>query len=269
MDWFRWHHGSVTDPKFQLIARKSGKTLPEVLAVWAFLLEQASAAEIRGSFGSVDCEAVDCLFSFEDGCTASIMEQMEARGLLSGDRVANWDKRQPKREDNTAAERKRRQREREQEIRLSQAQCDVTEGVSRNVTQRHAEVTLGHDRGEERREEEKGSTSGNELPPCPLDGIVALYHQHLPELPAIRVMNDKRTKSIRSFWKWVLTSKRADGQRRATDADEALTWIGQYFQRASANDFLMGRNGRGWVADLDFLLSERGKVHVIERTVTA
>ena len=27
IDWFRWHHGSVTDPKFQLVARKSKQAL--------------------------------------------------------------------------------------------------------------------------------------------------------------------------------------------------------------------------------------------------
>ena len=45
MDWFRWHHGSVTDPKFQLVARRAGASLPDVLAVWAYVLEAASQAE--------------------------------------------------------------------------------------------------------------------------------------------------------------------------------------------------------------------------------
>lgn len=33
IEWFRWHHGSVTDPKFQLVARRSGARLSDVLAV--------------------------------------------------------------------------------------------------------------------------------------------------------------------------------------------------------------------------------------------
>ena len=64
MDWFRWHHGSVTDPKFQLVARQAGASLPDVLAVWAYLLETASAAVERGNIGEIDCEAVDCMFGF-------------------------------------------------------------------------------------------------------------------------------------------------------------------------------------------------------------
>jgi hypothetical protein len=157
IDWFRWHHGSVTDPKFQLVARKSGASLPDVLAVWAYLLEQASASETRGHFGDVDAEALDCLFGFPstETRTANILAAFQERGLTEDDSVSAWEKRQPKREDDTAAERKRRQREREHELQM---QTNVTCSESRNVTQSHAEVTHGHDRGEERREEKREDT---------------------------------------------------------------------------------------------------------------
>lgn len=146
IDWFRWHHGSVTDPKFQLVARKAGASLPDVLAVWAYLLERASSAEFRGCFGEIDCEAVDCLFGFDDGVTDSVMGQMVARQLIADQCVIAWDKRQPKREDETANDRKRRQREREHEAQIAE--------MSRAVTQGHADVTHGHARGEESREEQ-------------------------------------------------------------------------------------------------------------------
>jgi hypothetical protein len=158
IDWFRWHHGSVTDPKFQLVARKSGASLPDVLAVWVWLLEKASAAEFRGHFGEVDCEALDCLFGFDDGVTDSIMAAMVDRKLIADEYIAAWEKRQPKREDDNAAERKRQQREREREAARA---ASVTGGESRTVTQSHAESrsdTHGHARGEERREEEKTQT---------------------------------------------------------------------------------------------------------------
>jgi hypothetical protein len=47
MDWFRWHHGSVNDPKFQLVAKRAGASVAEVVAVWACLLEAASSADER------------------------------------------------------------------------------------------------------------------------------------------------------------------------------------------------------------------------------
>lgn len=155
IDWFRWHHGSVTDPKFGLVARRAGARLSDVLAVWAFILEQASASDDRGFFGDVDCEAIDCLFGLDDGQTSEILAQMGARGLIEDQRISAWERRQPKREDETANDRKRRQREREHELKMSASR--VTDAESRNVTQCHADVTPGHARGEERREEEKYS----------------------------------------------------------------------------------------------------------------
>lgn len=109
------------------------------------------------------------------------------------------------------------------------------------------------------------------LPACPVEAIVELYHQQLPELPRVRLLSDKRRKSIRKIWRWVLTSKKTDNTPRAASADEAQAWLRSYFGRARKNDFLMGRGHRsgehaGWQCDLDFLLTDRGMQHVIEKT---
>ncbi|TQL87423.1 hypothetical protein FB549_0116, partial [Delftia sp. HK171] len=57
-------------------------------------------------------------------------------------------------------------------------------------------------------------------------------------------------------------------------AEQATAWIRDYFGRARDNDFLMGRGYRspehaGWQCDLDFLLTDKGMKHVIEKTRTA
>jgi hypothetical protein len=155
IDWFRWHHGSVTDPKFQLVAKKAGVRLGDVIAVWAFVLEKASADVDRGTIGQIDFETLDFLLGTEEGTAARILDAMTGRGLLAGSRVARWEERQPKREDDTAAERKRRQREREHELAL--ASCPER---SHEVTEPSRSVTQGHDRGEERREERKTEDNG-------------------------------------------------------------------------------------------------------------
>jgi hypothetical protein len=153
IDWFRWHHGSVTDPKFQLVAKKAGVRLGDVIAVWAFVLEKASADVDRGTIGQIDFETLDFLLGTDEGTAARILDAMTGRGLIAGDRIAKWEERQPKREDDTAAERKRRQREREHEMELA-----VTAEKSHHVPPVSRDVTHGHDRGEERREEEKKPT---------------------------------------------------------------------------------------------------------------
>ena len=162
IDWFRWHHGSVTDPKFQLVARKAGARFGDVVTVWAFILENASADADRGVVGAIDHETLDFLLGAEGGTSARIVEAMTARGLIEGGRVAAWERRQPKREDEKAAERKRQQRERDEQAALrdttQDTQCHADGDESRRVTP-------SHDREEESREEEKERT-----PPTPPAG---------------------------------------------------------------------------------------------------
>jgi hypothetical protein len=109
------------------------------------------------------------------------------------------------------------------------------------------------------------------LPSCPVEQVVEVYHDVLPELPRVRLMTDKRRRCIGQTWRWVLTSKKPDGTPRADTADGAILWMRSFFEQARKNDFLMGRGKRGdghegWVCDLDFLLSEKGMKHVIEKT---
>lgn len=109
------------------------------------------------------------------------------------------------------------------------------------------------------------------LPTCPKQAIVDLYHEVLPELPGVRVMDAAREKAITTFWQWVLTTTKPDGSQRATTAEEALTWARDYFQRARSNDFIMGRGSRSaehanWRCSIEYLLSSRGMKKVIEET---
>ncbi len=110
--------------------------------------------------------------------------------------------------------------------------------------------------------------------PCPYQAIVDAYHQALPGLPTVKLMPAKRQAAMRKLWGWVLSSKKGDGTRRASNRDEALAWVAGYFGHAANSDFLMGRSGRtpehaGWQCDIDFLLSERGMKIVIEKTQAA
>ena len=87
MDWFRWHHGSVTDPKFQLVAKKAKASVAEVVAVWAYVLETASQNPKRGHVGGLDAEAIDLALGMDDGTTAAILAVLNDRGILSDGRL--------------------------------------------------------------------------------------------------------------------------------------------------------------------------------------
>jgi len=159
IDWFRWHHGTVTDQKFPLIAKRSGASVAEVIAVWACLLEAASMNENeRGLIGSEpDFESMDCALGMDEGKAQAIYSAMTGRGLIDGHRqITAWPKRQPKREreDTTAADRKRAQREREAFAGVTDG--DEPRGAKDNhVTPRHATSHQKTPRGEERREEKE------------------------------------------------------------------------------------------------------------------
>lgn len=153
IDWFRWHHGSVNDPKFRLVAARSGASVAEALAVWACLLEAASMAEVRGSPGVPDFEAMDCALGLADGKCQAIYTAMASRDLIAPDgEVLAWDKRQPKRErpeDDGAAQRKRNQRARE----AAAAQAAPAAAEPAQVTPRHATSRQKTPREEESRED--------------------------------------------------------------------------------------------------------------------
>jgi hypothetical protein len=182
IDWFRWHHGSVNDPKFQLVAKRSKSSVAEVIAVWASLLEAASMSEKRGAAGSIDHEAMDCALGLEDGQSARILDAMRARSLVDGEdcQVTSWEKRQPKREreDDSAAERKRNQRARESQ---NTAPPLATDGVTDGVTPCHATSHQKTPRGEERREEEIPSTGVDGARTTPGDACKAMRSQGMAD----------------------------------------------------------------------------------------
>jgi hypothetical protein len=160
IDWFRWHHGAVTDPKFQLVARKAGTNLASVIAVWAFVLEKASSAEFRGCFGELDVEAIDCLFGLDDGTTDAILGEMVVRKLIADEFIVSWEKRQPKREreDATNADRQRTFKAKENQVTPSNAKQNQ---LTPSNTTDNQKTPRGEESREEKRRVEKKNTGGD------------------------------------------------------------------------------------------------------------
>lgn len=115
MEWFRWYHGAISDPKWPLVARKSGKSIGVVVSIWASLLEHASQEQNRGSIEGFNPEAIDALFGYEDETTVTVCNAMRNAGIINAENfICSWGKRQPKRErDDDSRERVRRFREKQ------------------------------------------------------------------------------------------------------------------------------------------------------------
>lgn len=140
--WLRLWHDMPTDPKFRVIARKTGRPISEVLSVFVLMMTNASANEDeRGELDNWSDEDAGAALDIDADHVAAIRQAMQGK-TLDGVKLSGWSRRQPKREDNSA-ERVRAFRERSK----------------RDVTLRNADVTHGNSREEERREEESQSVT--------------------------------------------------------------------------------------------------------------
>ena len=128
----------------------------------------------------------------------------------------------------------------------------------------------GQGQGQRKKKGAKAPMSAESLPTW-MQGLVDLYHEILPELPGVRVMDKERDQALRDFWEWVMTTKRPDGTPRATNTEEALAWARDYFTRARNNGWIMGRTPpspghENWRCSIEYLLSSKGMKKVIEQT---
>lgn len=156
MNWFRWYHGTVNDPKLLVVARLSGEPKAIVLAVWQTILECASQNDDRGSLDGYDADDISAALDIEASRIVTICHAMSQKKMIGDGYVSNWEKRQPKREDSTAAERQQKKRERD---KLREEIADLKEKLE-YVTQCHAasrSVTTEERRGEEKREDIKAA----------------------------------------------------------------------------------------------------------------
>ncbi len=140
MDWFRSHHGAPTDPKWIAIAKRvsalqSVTCVPGTVACfWWALEDHASQNEDRGSVAGFDVEAFSAFSGFDHETLCNALRAFQDKEMIVNQRIRNWEKRQPKREDYS------------------------TERVRRHRNALKRGVTHGNARGEEIREE-KISTS--------------------------------------------------------------------------------------------------------------
>jgi hypothetical protein len=147
-DWFRSWHGAPTDNKWLVIAKKAGVAPGVVSAVVWALFDHASQAGERGSVAGFDVETYAAFSGFDEAQIAAVIAALKDKGVINGDdHLAAWEKRQPKREDDSAVRAKEWRERKRQEAEREQAEAE------RKRTQPNA--SDGQIRGEEKREEEE------------------------------------------------------------------------------------------------------------------
>jgi hypothetical protein len=101
--WFRSWHGAPTDNKWLVIASRANVAPGIVSAVYWALLDHASQADERGSIAGFDVETY-CAFSrFPESDVTAVLAALHEKNVIGpNDRLTAWDKRQPKREDDSS-----------------------------------------------------------------------------------------------------------------------------------------------------------------------
>lgn len=109
-----------------------------------------------------------------------------------------------------------------------------------------------------------GHQAEPDAPACPHQEILALYAKHLPGLPQPRVWDGQRVSSLKARWRWVLTAKKPNGGRYATDTAGGLDFFDRFFGYVAESDFLMGRDGKWSGCNLAWLVKAENFAKVLE-----
>jgi len=101
------------------------------------------------------------------------------------------------------------------------------------------------------------------LPPCPIDEIIAAYHEQLPALPRLMVRNDKRDKLISARWRQVFE------EGKVHNREEAIDLFRKYFEFVRDSKFLTGKaapqkDRTPFMANLEWLMSPSNYANTVE-----
>jgi hypothetical protein len=110
--------------------------------------------------------------------------------------------------------------------------------------------------------EPDGQPKAYEVPECPHEAIVGLYHETLPSLPHVEVWSETRRGYLRQRWREVCADQKYT-------KEQGFEWFRDFFGLVAKSDFLTGRcrakpGERAFLADLEWLVRPQNFVKVIE-----
>ena len=137
MDWFRSWHGAPTDPKWLVIAKRS-ETQPGIVSavVWALFDFASQNEDSRGDVSGFDSETYAAFSGFEEKDIKRIIECLEEKNIIENGRLVAWDKRQPKREDNSTE----RVRNHRNKMKRDETQCNAPEKIREETEQKEKDA---------------------------------------------------------------------------------------------------------------------------------
>ena len=113
---------------------------------------------------------------------------------------------------------------------------------------------------------EPAPEKAQKFPGCDHKTVVALYHEHLPNLPACEVWNDTRAGFLRQRWREVALELSKEGP---VTKEALLDWWARFFGHVGRSKFLTGKAPGGkdrkpFLADLEWLIRPNNFAKIIE-----
>lgn len=203
MDWFRSWHGAPTDPKWLVVARRA-KAAPGMVSALAWaLLDYASQHADRGSVENFDVETYAAFTGWEEDEINAILDAMRSKGIITEDnRLASWEKRQPKKEDPNSGKRVKAFRERERALKAA-----LQENVTPCNDLKRSVATDQIDR--EDKKEMRGERPPAAVPSYPQEPVDPEYGAALSKLEALGMMTGSALLEFQSLWPDLSNGRRA------------------------------------------------------------
>lgn len=261
--WCRLWADMPNDPKWRTIAKISKQRIGDVMAVYLHMMVCASNATERGRTEGWCDEDIATALDMETSQVTAIRESMQGR-VLDGDYLAGWSKRQPAREDETAATRAKAWRE--EQKRLADEAEEKRKRTQANASER--KITLDTDTDTDDKDQLLMSPeTDDDVRKCPSGTLVNLYHELMPSNPRVKVLSKARKSAIRSRW---LEAAALDCKPfgYSTRSGGLAAWR-QFFEVCAESKFLTGlappKPGQvAFVADIDFIFSPSGFAKTLE-----
>jgi hypothetical protein len=256
--WVRLWDDMPTDPKWRVIAKRSGRPISEVIAVFVFMMTNAGASHDRGSLSGWDDEDVAAALDIDGEHVCAIREAMQGK-TLDGSELSGWARRQPKRDD-SSADRTAAYRERKKVVTQCDApvtQCDAPEEKRRdtdtdNSSATHLSTALPVDEPaiEPKNEKRKDDRELIQTVVDEWNGFAASLR-----LPTISHVTQKRQSAVLN---------RAKELVEFYDFPDPLTGFRQgLFSKIRGSPFLRGEAGT-FRADFDFAFTQSSFTKIME-----
>lgn len=239
---------------------------PEVFSVWGYVIANAvdSTVELNPRLlaAVIGSTPERMMAAIETLCAAdphSRSPECDGRRLIQEGpyqyRVVNHAKYRSIRNEEERREYNRIKKQEERARKSNDVKRDVNDSQRMSSVSAHTEAEAEA----EKIEPTALVVSSPKLPACPVDEIIGIYHEVLPVLPRVDVVNAGRKRSLAARWREVAAEHKDSPDVRSACID----WFRWYFSKAGESKFLVGKV-KDWRADFDFLISPSKFAKVVE-----